>query len=137
MKNSYLSENKTQASQARCVGKFSAKLQEVQKRIEYSFIRMGDRAQALELCMMIAEVELLPDEYDIQIAGDKLPACMVKEIFEKIGHDHVEMVIENFKNERREIKFKKSYLRTALYHSVFEIESHYINQANVGIGGMI
>ena len=130
MKNSCLCGGQRQASQASRVGQFSAKLKEVQQRIEYTCIRRGDQPQALEICMIIAEVELLPDEYDIQIAGDKLPAWMVKEIFGKLGHDNVEMVIENFRHERREIRFKKSYFRTALYNSAFEIESHYINQSN-------
>ena len=128
MKNLVLDGQRKAACPSRPVGQFSAKLKEVQTRIEYSCIGRGDQAQALEICMIIAEVDLLPDEYDIQIAGDKLPARMVKEIFGMIEHDHVEMVIENYKRERREIKFKKSYIRTALYQSVFEIESHYINQ---------
>ena len=130
MKSSKVLDGQRQASQARRVGGFSAKIREVQERIEYAYIRRGDQPQALEICMIIAEVELLPDEYDIQIGGEKLPACMVKEIFGKLGHDHVEMVIENFRHERREIRFKKSYFRTALYNSAFEIESHYINQSN-------
>ena len=130
MKNLVLDGQRKAACPSRPVGQFSAKLKEVQQRIEYAYIRRGDQPQALEICMIIAEVELLPDEYDIQIAGDKLPAWMVKEIFGNLGHDNVEMVIENFRHERREIRFKKSYFRTALYNSAFEIESHYINQSN-------
>lgn len=123
------------ACSQRRVGSFLETLSAVENRVNFVNFRREDRAQAKELCLIIAEIERLPDTYDVQIAGEKLPAEMVREIFRMVEHEHIEMVIENFKKERREIAFKKSYLRTAIYNSVFELESHYINQVNADWGG--
>lgn len=117
------------------VGSFLETLSAVENRVGFVNFRREDRAQAKELCLIIAEIERLPDRYDVQIAGEKLPAEMVREIFRMVEHEHIEMVIDNFKKERREIAFKKSYFRTAIYNSVFELESHYINQVNADWSG--
>ena len=122
------------ASQSGRVGSFLETLSAVEKRVCFDCFRREDKPQAKEICLIIAEIERLPDHYDVQIAGEKLPAEMVREIFRMAEHEHIELVIENFKKEMRTITFKKSYLRTAIYNSIFELESHYINQVNADKG---
>ena len=114
------------------VGSFTDALRWVKERVSFDAFRREDKSQALELCFIIAEAERLPDGTPMQIGGDKLPAELVREIYGLLQYEHLEMVIENFKKEQRELRYKKSYLRTALYNSVFELESHYINQVNAG-----
>lgn len=116
------------------VGSFAEALRGVKARACLYAFRKEDRQQALELCYIIAEAERLPDGTPMQIGGDKLPAELVREVYGLLQHEHLEMVIENFKKEQRELRYKKSYLRTALYNAVFELESHYINQVNVDGG---
>ncbi len=130
--SSFSHKDNTNPVASMSVGSFTAKLEDVKQRVEFDYIRREDRRQAEEICMIIAEVESLPSHYDIQIAKDKLPMIMVKEIFSRISHEHIEFVIERFKKQRVVMRNKKSYLRTMLYNSVFELESHYINEVRAG-----
>lgn len=116
------------------VGSFAEALGRVKERVFLEAFRREDKPQALELCFIIAEAERLPDGTPMQIGGDKLPAELVREVYGLLEYEHLEMVIENFKKEQRELRYKKSYLRTALYNAVFELESHYINQVKADGG---
>lgn len=82
---------------------------------------------AREIALIIAEVLLLDDEAKIRIGGNTLSAYIVKEIYQKIAHEHVELVIGSFEKIKYEIRHKKSYIRTALYNSVFEYEMSVVN----------
>ena len=52
------------------VGSFLETLSAVENRVSFVNFRREDRAQAKELCLIIAEIERLPDTYDVQIAGE-------------------------------------------------------------------
>lgn len=130
MTNQYVFQEKERQQQTVRVGSFSEALRGVKERMYLDAFPREDRPQALELCFIIAEAERLPDGTPMQIGGDKLPSELVREVYGLLQHEHLEMVIENFKKEQRELRYKKSYLRTALYNAVFELESHYINQVN-------
>lgn len=85
----------------------------------------------IELCKIITEVLLLNPENEIKISGEMLPVSLVQEIFRQIYAEHLIMVIENYSNVATKIKNKKSYLRTALYNSFFELEASEENYTNV------
>ena len=70
----------------------------------------------------------LPPEAEVQIGGQKLPAGMVCEIYECLTNEHIRNVIKNYEAAEYEIKFKKTYLRTAIYNEVFEFESRNVNE---------
>ena len=94
-----------------------------------------DRASPLtplyrELILIISEVYALDPHDKVRIAGETLPVTLVQEVYRELTKEHVELVADNFDTLTREIKFKKSYLRTALYNSVFELESYWINKIN-------
>ena len=116
------------ASKSSRVGSFREVLEEVRDRIEIECYDPCDRAQAEEICMMIAEVCKLPPEAEVQIGGQKLPAGMVCEIYECLTNEHIRNVIKNYEAAEYEIKFKKTYLRTALYNEVFEFQSRVVNE---------
>ena len=78
--------------------------------------------------MIIAEVMKLPDDAAVRIAGNDLPAEMVALIFDRIEHDHVIEVMRHYQEATYEIKHTKTYLRTALYNSVFEMEARIDNE---------
>ena len=80
-----------------------------------------------ELCLIIAEVLILDKDSVIKINGSIIPVSLVQEVYLQINNDHVRLVFSNFSNVSNRIFSKKSYLRTALYNAVFEIESHYVN----------
>jgi len=83
-----------------------------------------------ELCLIIAEVLILDPETVIAINGSKLNAFLIQEVYGKLRHDHLRLVFDNFQNISHRVYNKKSYLRTALYNAVFEIESHLLNDMN-------
>lgn len=110
---------------------FRETLQEVRKKVEIECFEKTDMSQANELCLILTEVLMLNPENEIRIGGVMLSVGMVQEVYGQIEHEHVELVIGNFNKVSYEVKNKKSYLRTALYNSVFEIESHWTNQFHV------
>jgi len=86
--------------------------------------------QAQEICMIITEIMLLPDDTEIQIAGKKMNISLVRNVYSFLEYDHVAMVIDNFRQIRYKINHKKTYLRTALYNSVFELAAAICNDVN-------
>ena len=130
--NSHAFSEKESCRVSHRVGSFTEALQRVKQRVSLYAFPKGDMPQAIELCLIIAEVEILPDGIEMQIGGDKLPVEMVREVYNMLQYEHLEMVIDHFKQERRALKYKKSYLRTAIYNSMFELESNYINEVRQG-----
>lgn len=86
--------------------------------------------QVDEICLIIAEVMVLPAENKIKINSEVVWVGVVQEIYGKLTYEHVQLVLEKFKEVTDEIRNKKAYLRTALYNSVFEYDSHYVNQVS-------
>jgi hypothetical protein len=80
-----------------------------------------------ELCLIIAEVLVLDPDSVIKINGQNISVHLVQEVYSQIENNHVELVFINFNNVSQRVFNKKFYLRTALYNSVFEIESHHLN----------
>lgn len=102
-------------------------------RIEAENFGASDRTFANEIAFIIAEVLRLPEAAEVRIEGNRLPARMVQEVFALIERENVENVIASFRNAKYEIRHKKTYLRTALYNSVFEVESKIENEFSSGV----
>lgn len=125
-KNVYISREKSHVASGR-VGIFSDIVLEVENQIDLQCFSGNDFYIAKEFALIIAEVLLLDDETSIRIGGDTFSAYLVKEVYRKITHEHVELVIGSFEKIKYEIRYKKSYIRTALYNSVFEYEMSIVN----------
>lgn len=128
MKSNYSEVCKKSQCQSQCRASLSESLRGVRDRIEISSFEPSDRALANELILIIAEVGILPCGTQVQINGEKLVAEAVSEVYAQLEKEHLELVIEKFRAAKYEIKYRKSYFRTALYNCVFEIESYYENQ---------
>ncbi|MGN0492290.1 MAG: DUF6017 domain-containing protein [Acutalibacteraceae bacterium] len=128
MKNNYSEVCKKNQSRSHCRVSFSESLRRVRGRIEISSFEPSDRALANELILIIAEVGALPLGSQVQVNGEKLSAETVSEVYAQLEKEHLELVIEKFRAVKYEIKYRKSYFRTALYNCVFEFESYYENQ---------
>ena len=100
---------------------FSTLLETVKAQIDFDCFDQEDAQQAEEIAMIIAEVLKLPDTATVRIAGNALTAEWVAEIYNRLCHEHVLHVIENYEKATYEIKHTKTYLRTALYNAVFEL----------------
>lgn len=111
--------------------KFVEIVEMVKVQIEFDVFSETDKSMAEEICLIIAEIYKLPDNTEIQINKTKMTVDMVREIYFRLTFEHIMQVIENLKKVTYEIKSMKSYLRTALYKVVFEMESVGLNQFNV------
>ena len=76
---------------------------------------------------------MLPPSTVVQIGGNKLTAQAVSEIYSMLTHEDIITVMDNFEQAEYKIKFKKTYLRTALYNEVFERSSRVINDVRADI----
>ena len=96
----------------------------------------ADERDALrELCYLIAEIYVISDTSPIRIGEELLDGALVREVFEELTMEHLRLVRGNFLKQPTVIRNKRAYLRTALYHSVFELEAHYENVASLAMRG--
>ncbi len=118
-------------------GGFISTLQRVKEQINFTyFVRNFEKdeiRQITEFCNNIADVLTLPPESLIVIGKEQRYASAVQEVYELLDERHIETVLENFNNVAYKIKNPKTYLRTALYNSYFELENKSANETNVRI----
>lgn len=95
----------------------------------------GDAENIKEIAMIVAEVFKLRPDADVKIAGGVVPAQTVAEVFMKLTTSNVDYVIANYKRITYTINHTKTYLRTALYNSVFEGNLKVENQVSVDFPG--
>ena len=98
-----------------------------ERQIEQFAFAAHEMARVREICFIMAEVTLLPKETPVRVAGETIDAGLVGEVFAELRHEHVRMVLDNFRGVTARVRNKKAYLRAALYQSVFEVEAHYAN----------
>lgn len=110
------------------IGRFGTALAAVREQIEAGKMPPQDRAQAEEIASIIAEVLCLNPDSEISIGGEKISAALVSEIFFRIDSDRVRAVIRRYREATYKITHPKSYLRTALYNSVFDFEASVENE---------
>lgn len=108
-------------------GLLASELERVKATLEFECYDPAYEAQAEEICLIIAEMAILPPSATVQIGGNKLTAEVVREIYSMLTHEDIVTVMDNFEEAAYKIKFKKTYLRTALYNEVFERSSRVIN----------
>lgn len=107
------------ASGVRVCSTAKACLNEVLEQIEFDCFSESQIGDAERIARVIAEVYSLPAESMIRIDGNSLNASFVASMYEEIENEDVVNVIAKMKNTG-EIKFLKSYIRTALYNAVVE-----------------
>lgn len=87
-----------------------------------------------ELCKIIAEIYCLTPETPVTIDGEELNAGLVQDIYSELDERHIAIVYDQYSKIDYEIKHKKTYLRTMLYNTAFEMEHHYENEFNSEAG---
>ena len=80
-----------------------------------------------EFCLIISETFFMDPDAVIKVNGSLIPVRLVQDVFTLLRNEHIHLVFSNFQDVSFRVYNKKAYLRTALYNSVFEIESHFIN----------
>lgn len=114
-------------SQGRVKVGFTEALRTAMAQIDLREFDSTDRATAYELIMIIAEMYSLYPLAPVKINGEKHQAGTVSEVYSLLTSDHLKFCINKFREVKYEVKYRKSYFRTALYNSVFECESYYEN----------
>lgn len=126
-KNSdFASQAKSSHSQSQ-VGSFGKTLAQVCRQLELDYFSANDKQLAKEIGLIIAEMYVSPPRMGIRTNRGILPAWQVKEVYQLLTHDHIAYVIEHFRAVPYRINSIRSYLRTALYNSVFELEAGTVN----------
>ncbi len=109
--------------------------EDVTEQIEAECFYSDEMPLVNEIALIIAEIYCLPSDLLVKINGNDLFAEMVAEVYRLLTHEHINFVIGNFKKIPYQIKSKKTYLRTALYNSVFEFEADTANFVGILNGG--
>ena len=113
---------------------YAQAVEKAKRQISFDYFREGDRALAEEILKIIAEVFMLWDATPVKIAGLQIDGYILKQIFEQLHEEHLQLVIDNFHRIDYIVNHKKAYIRTALYNSVFEIEAHCENSVKHDLG---
>lgn len=100
----------------------------VKSQIEFDLFNWRESETVSVLALYIAEVIKLPPTASVRIDGNDLPAEMVAEVYGYITNEHIHHVLEKYADADYEIKHTKTYLRTMLYNSVFELVLQMDNQ---------
>ena len=116
------------AAPSRPVPSFRAILNRVTENIQLECFDEEDRAFAIELARIIADVLVRPDEGFVRIEGRQVPTQTVKEVYCEIEHENVLQVIRTFEKTETLIRHRRMYLQTALYNSVMETVSDTVNK---------
>lgn len=88
-----------------------------------------------DICLIVTDVYMRNPKGSVIIGGELLDVETVQGIYRQLRAEHVQLVIDNFSKVTHEIKNKRQYLRTALYNSVLECNTHYENLYNAHFGG--
>ena len=116
-------------------GGFISNLQRVREQINFQHLvrdyELDEMKQINGFCSIIADVLTLPPKALIVIDGEQRYAATVQEVYKQLDERHIGVVLENYNNIAYKIKNPKTYIRTALYNSYFELENKSANETNV------
>ena len=116
--------------QGRSALSFKEAIEEAEGQVYPESFEDSLRGRVREACRVIAEIYMLPDGAKVKIEGEELPVETVREVFTQLNDEHVRYSLERLDGYEGRIFAMKPFLRTLLYNSVFEMESHYINRFN-------
>ena len=106
---------------------FKDALAKARAQINIDCFSEADKSFANEIIFNIAEVYMLWDSAPVKIAGEQIDGYIIKQVFEELHEEHVKLVIDNFSKVDYVVNYKKAYIRTALYNSVFEYTAYFEN----------
>ena len=81
-----------------------------------------------ECCLIIAEIYIKPLESTIRISGQPTEVYLVQEVYRELKNEHLQRVVEKFKEQGHNIHNKKAYLQTSLYNVMFEFDAGTTNE---------
>lgn len=108
-------------------------LSRIKKQIEYDKLKQNHK-EDIELIDEVVRIfldALLSQSDTICIGQEKKPRELVRSNLGKVGYKHIEYILCKFKENKREIKKKQSYLLAMLYRTPMELNAYYTNQTKI------
>jgi len=102
------------------------------KQINYNLLLLDnfeEKSEVDSLILIITET-LLSDSSVIRVGREDKPSSVVKSMLAKVDYGTIKYTINKFKEQKHEIKHKKSYLLTCLYNAKIEGIYNGINYLN-------
>lgn len=103
----------------------------VRNHIDYSSLAIRNPHnvdQINEMVAIIADVMMMPDNAEITVGGNQLPAGTVKSQLCRLGTNHIEYVLDSMSGSAAPIRNIHGYLLTALYRAPLTLHNHYAAQ---------
>ncbi len=107
-------------------------LEQVLNQVEAHAFEPEEKEQVEYLCRVIAEIYCLPKDMLVTIDKNKLAAKQVAAAYSLLKHENIEHVLLTLSKINYRILHPKTYLRTALYNSVFESATFWANMPHFG-----
>lgn len=111
---------------SRPVASFGAAQRAAAKLISLDALIAGDAGNERlygEICRIIADVYMHNPDRETVIDGEVTTYGYVQEIFCLLEAENVVAVVQALERYPREIRYKKAFVRTALYNTIFELET--------------
>ena len=108
---------------------FRSALGRARKQAELDAFDRSIRGQVDELCKIVALAYVSQPDNRVYIDGEAYSARVVAEVFAELTAEHFERVALAFAALQVPVTNKRAYLTTALFNSVFELESDAVNRA--------
>lgn len=107
---------------------FDTALEYVKEQIDYDCFPFEMLLQVNELAAIMAEIYRMRPEDKIPINGALRTISDVQSVYAKLGHEHIESVINTFSQIPYRVKNPKLYLRSMLYDELFKLEHAAVNR---------
>ena len=136
MENNYMCVN-VQSSPVRsgCERTGDATVDSILARWNITYKDDRERRRVIELARNVASVMYLPPEETARVNGHDMPAEWVAHILGEATGLHVRYVLERYARLTYEVRHTTTYLRSALYNSVMELELATDNEVAAEFGG--
>ena len=103
---------------------------EIQENVEYESLisQNGDREFIDSLIQVILDVILTESPDTVKIGQELKSRDIVKSIYLSLNEEHIQHVVDKYKEQHHQINNKSAYLRTMLYNAFQELEPHFANK---------
>lgn len=101
----------------------------IKENIDYSDFEL-DRPNDISLINEIIDImidAIMSTSKHVRIDGEDKPRELVRNVLLKLGYEHIDHVVEQFKDFTGRVNKKRQFILTMLYNSKMELDSHYTN----------
>ena len=124
--------DKTEAPKKYSTSDYNTYAELIKVNVDYtSFSNPDDRKLADNLVETMLDVILTESPNTVKIGKEIKSRDIVRSVYLKLNHGHIEYVINQYRAQSRKIIFKGAYMRTMLYNTYTELEAAAANKEAV------